>query len=242
MVECGWQVASGCRNVATTLNSGVLRFRDDGAQRFHSAAMECLADIERALADLPHDPAGTRLFGVLALRPILARDGPVGRIAASLIGPNSRPVRVIMFDKPPNANWPLDWHQDRTIAVGHRIDVAGFGPWSIKGGVHHVSPTIDLLARMLTLRVHLDQVPFNNAPLLIACGSHRCGVVPTPNIAAVVAEREITACLAERGDVWAYGTLILHASKPASPPTRRRVLHIDYSPDDLPDELEWLGV
>ncbi len=54
-----------------------------------------------------------------------------------------------MFDKTPSGNWPLDWHQDRTIAVKHRIEIPGFGPWSMKGGVHHVAPPIDLLARML---------------------------------------------------------------------------------------------
>jgi len=112
----------------------------------------------------------------------------------------------------------------------------------MKGGVHHVAPPIDLLARMLTLRVHLDPVPLNNAPLLTAPGSHRCGVVPTPNIAAMVVKCGTFACTAEHGDIWAYSTPILHASRAATPPTRRRVLQIDYSPDDLPDGLEWLGV
>jgi len=53
----------------------------------------------------------------------------------------------------------LGWHQGRTIVVKQRIEVNGFGPWSIKSGMMHVEPPFDLLARMLTLRVLLDPVP-----------------------------------------------------------------------------------
>jgi hypothetical protein len=66
----------------------------------------------------------------------------------------------------------VPWHQDRTIVVRERIKVDGFGPWSIKDGLLHVAPPYDMLARMVTLRVHLDAVPESNAPLLIVPGSH----------------------------------------------------------------------
>jgi hypothetical protein len=64
-------------------------------------------------------------------------------------------------------NWSVAWHQDRTIAVMERVDVEGFGPWTVKSGLLHVAPLFDLLAGMLTLRVHLDPVPETNAPLLV---------------------------------------------------------------------------
>ncbi|MFA5988198.1 MAG: hypothetical protein WC803_01150 [Sphingomonas sp.] len=48
--------------------------------------------------------------------------------------------------------------------------------------------------------------------------------------------------LARRGDVWAYATPIVHGSAAAKAPSRRRVLQIDYSPDDLPAPLAWAGV
>lgn len=41
---------------------------------------------------------------------------------------------------------------------------------------------VELLAKMITIRVHLDDVPANNAPLLIAPGSHRQGMVPVGKI------------------------------------------------------------
>jgi ectoine hydroxylase-related dioxygenase (phytanoyl-CoA dioxygenase family) len=122
------------------------------------------------------------------------------------------------------------------------VEVEGFGPWSIKAGLHHVAPPFDLLARMITLRVHLDDVPATNAPLLIAPGSHKHGRVSVDRIDSVVARCGTVACLASAGDTWVYSTPILHASASASTPARRRVLQIDFSAEALPGGLQWLGV
>ncbi|MEO0871606.1 MAG: phytanoyl-CoA dioxygenase [Pseudomonadota bacterium] len=86
-------------------------------------------------------------------------------------------VRAIAFNKSPSSNWSLGWHQDRTIAVASREEQTGFAHWSIKDGVTHVEPPFEVLARMVTLRVHLDAVDDENAPLLVADGSHRFGKV-----------------------------------------------------------------
>jgi len=45
-----------------------------------------------------------RLHGIAALRPILLPGGPVGAVAASILGPACRPVRAILFDKTATAN------------------------------------------------------------------------------------------------------------------------------------------
>jgi hypothetical protein len=108
--------------------------------------------------------------------------------------------------------------------------------------MHHVAPPFDILSRMVTLRVHLDDVPRTNAPLLIALSSHVEGRVPEAMIADAVKRHRIKACIAEAGDVWAYATPIVHASEAAAEPTRRRVLQLDYAAESLPGGLEWFGV
>jgi ectoine hydroxylase-related dioxygenase (phytanoyl-CoA dioxygenase family) len=183
-----------------------------------------------------------RLFGIPALAPALSPAGAIGALAASLLGPRARPVRALLFDKTEGVNWAVRWHQDRTIAVRDRREVAGYGPWSRKSGAAHVAPPFDVLAVMITLRVHLDDVDTGNAPLLVAPGSHRLGVVPEAGIAGAVARCGTLACLAAAGDVWLYATPILHASDAAAQPARRRVLQVDYAAIDLPAGLEWLGV
>lgn len=195
-----------------------------------------------ALSEQPSDQAGVRLFGITALRPILAVDGPIGRIAARRMTGPPRPVRAILFDKTETTNWSLGWHQDRVIAVKARIDVEGFGPWTRKHGALHVAPPVELFSKMTTLRLHLDPTPAENAPLLIAPGSHRFGRIAEGDVPSILASCGLFTCLAERGDVWLYATPILHASATAKAPLRRRVLQVDYAVDDLPEGLEWLGV
>lgn len=198
--------------------------------------------IEAALAEVPPDRAGVRIAGNAALASLLAADGAIGAIAARVLGEGCRPVRAVLFDKSPATNWALGWHQDRTICVRDRIDTPGFGPWTVKAGLHHVEPPFALLAKMVTLRVHLDAVDADNAPLLVAPGSHRAGRVPVAAIPSIVQQHGVAACLAEPGDVWRYATPILHASDAAVRPTRRRVLQVDFSAAALPNGMEWLGV
>ena len=185
---------------------------------------------------------GARLRSAEFLVEILAVTGSVGALAARLTSPAARPVRAVMFDKTPDANWAVAWHQDRTLPVAGRIEVEGFDPWSTKDGVLHVAPPFAILARMITLRVHLDPVDAANAPLRAALGSHRLGRVAAEDAAARVAEHPVIDCLARAGDVWAYATPILHASDRAEPPRRRRVLQVDYADFDLPGGLRWAGL
>ncbi len=218
-------------------------FNRIGALRLHARIPPIARDhVSTAIAGVEANRAGVRLWGIPALQAVLSPSGPVGAAAQSILGPDSRPVRAILFNKTPDMNWALGWHQDRTIAVQSRRDVPGFGPWTVKDGMVHVAPPPALLARMVSLRVHLDPAPEDNAPLLIAPGSHLLGRIPVQEVQSVVQKCGTATCLADAGDVWITATLILHASLAASTPARRRVLQVDYSADLLPAGLEWLGI
>lgn len=214
----------------------------DGACHLPGAASAHLPAIKAALSGLPTDRAGVRIHGNTPLRVLLAADGAIGRIAATVMGNAVRPVRALLFDKTPDTNWALGWHQDRTIVVETRREVAGFGPWTIKRGLQHVAPPQILLADMRTMRIHIDPVSADNAPLLIASGSHRLGRIAEPDIAGIVECRTVHRCVAERGDIWLYATPILHASDAAARPGRRRVLQVDFAATDLPGGLAWQGI
>jgi hypothetical protein len=220
-----------------------LTLGNEGAQLFSDLlSRDDLAGLEVALGTQPRDKPGVRISGIPALSRLLGPAGPVGHVPAFALGSDCLPVRAILFDKSSDRNWSLGWHQDRTIAVKRRVDVAGFGPWTIKSGLIHVEPPFQLLANMVTVRVHLDAVTATNAPLLIAPGSHKRGRIPTTEIADVVRECGVIACLAAAGDVWLYATSILHASDAALKPLHRRVLQVDYARGVLPGGLQWLGV
>lgn len=57
----------------------------------------------------------------------LARHPAVRGMAVAALGQACFAVRALLFDKTPRANWKVAWHQDLTIAVRDRRDVAGVG-------------------------------------------------------------------------------------------------------------------
>lgn len=164
----------------------------------------------------------------------------VRELVEPVLGTGALPVRALFFDKTPEANWPVLWHQDLTIAVAERHDLAGWGPWSVKAGVVHVEPPADLLACLLTVRLHLDDCHADNGPLRVIAGSHAMGRLSRDRIRTVTIEREAVVCTAPAGAALLMRPLLLHASSPARTPAHRRVLHIEFAPENLlPPPLRW---
>ena len=218
-------------------------FSATGAERLKCIlAPEEMALLQDIAEDCIGDKPAMRIKGNARLSELLRPGNTMDRIARLKLGDDLRPVRAILFDKRPGANWALGWHQDRTIAVTERIDVAGFDHWSVKSGMPHVEPPFAIIEQMVTLRAHLDPCGANNAPLTVIAGSHRLGRLKKPEIRKLVARSKILTCEADAGDVWAYATAIVHASKAAREPIHRRVLQVDFAAQELPDGLQWLGV
>ncbi len=149
------------------------------------------------------------------------------------------PVRAIYFDKSPEANWLVPWHQDLTLALRNREEVPGFGPWSVKDGVPHVQPPVEYLEKMLTIRLHFDDTDESNGALRVLPGSHRLGRLSASHIQELRAEKSDVLCPASKGDALLMRPLLLHASGRSTNPRHRRILHIEYAAFTLPPGLEW---
>ena len=172
------------------------------------------------VASLARSP---RLLGLV--RPHVARE-PV-------------PVRAIFFDKSPGGNWLVPWHQDLTLALRARAEVTGFGPWSVKDGVPHVQPPVDLLEQMLTVRLHLDDADEANGALRVLPGTHRLGRLSPVQVQEQRAQQADILCAATAGDALLMRPLLLHASGRSTSQRHRRVLHVEYAAFTLPDALHW---
>ncbi len=152
---------------------------------------------------------------------------------------NHFPVRALLFDKTPETNWNVSWHQDLSIAVADRIDTPGFGGWSLKEGVWHVQPPAAILERMLTVRLHLDDCGPEHGPLRVIPGSHRLGRLDADGIAACRAKTPAEEIHCRAGDALVMRPLLLHASSKATRPSRRRVFHVEFACEELPGDLRW---
>lgn len=226
------------------MQAAELEFVRDGAGIISGAVSSSVLDRILPAFDLgQRNRPGARSLDVPeGIAAVVAPDGALGGLAQAYRPPNGRPmrpVRVLLFDKTPETNWAVPWHQDRTIAVRVRHDVPGFESWNVKDGVTHVEPPVKLLAGMVTLRLHLDDTGRDNGPLDIVPGSHLLGRLPAAEVVRVGHAGPVARCVARKGDVLAMRLLTVHKSERAAKASRRRVLHVDYSSDDLPPPLVW---
>ncbi|MES2792022.1 MAG: phytanoyl-CoA dioxygenase family protein [Planctomycetota bacterium] len=156
-----------------------------------------------------------------------------------VLGAEAKPVKGILFDKTPQANWAVPWHQDLTISVQERCDVPGYDAWSEKDGVPHVQPPASLMAQILAVRIHLDDCPAENGALKIIPGSHAAGRLTDEAATQWRATVPAVTCAAQAGDALFLRPLLLHSSAAATVPGHRRVLHFEYAAVQLPEGLAW---
>lgn len=222
-------------------------FRDGYFVRSDVIAVDEVEDLRRAIAALPVREEVRRKRGIYGVRNlleicpatrILAAKASVRGFASAVLGDNAFAVRALFFDKVPDANWSLSWHQDKVIAVKARRDVPGFVAWTRKAGVWQVQPPAEVLARMVAIRVHLDDCGPDNGPLRVLPGSHRLGWLDDDldqwkrRVAEVV-------CTVRCGGIVAICPLTIHASAASRMAGNRRVIHIEYAAAGLPGGLEW---
>jgi ectoine hydroxylase-related dioxygenase (phytanoyl-CoA dioxygenase family) len=168
----------------------------------------------------------------------LATSKPVREIVETILGPQCFAVRGIFFNKTQESNWKVVWHQDLTIAVRERREVDGFGPWSNKAGVTHVQPPAEVMSRILAIRLHLDESGPENGPLRVIAGSHSEGRLSPEHVENRQKSNCVT-CVVPRGGALLMRPLLLHASSACTVPNPRRMIHLEYAVEDLPEGLQW---
>ncbi|WP_316765290.1 phytanoyl-CoA dioxygenase family protein [Pedobacter frigiditerrae] len=158
-------------------------------------------------------------------------------IIQSTFGDNYFVVKSIYFDKPEQSNWFVAYHQDLTISVDKKVNLENFGPWTVKQNQFAVQPPIEILQHNFTIRIHLDDTDESNGALKIIPKSHLKGIYRAETIDWTI-ERE-TICKVEKGGIMIMKPLLLHSSSKTTNNNKRRVIHIEFSNIELPNELHW---
>lgn len=161
----------------------------------------------------------------------------VKAIINNILGNNFFVVKSIYFDKPEKSNWFVSYHQDLTISVDKKADIANYGPWTVKQNQFAVQPPLDILNNVFTIRIHLDDTDENNGALKVIPGSHLKGIY-RPETIDWTKERE-TICSVPKGGVMLMRPLLLHSSSRTTNNNQRRVIHIELSNTELTPELNW---
>jgi ectoine hydroxylase-related dioxygenase (phytanoyl-CoA dioxygenase family) len=201
-----------------------------------------------AISTIRNEDAVRSRGGVYAVRNLLhlspainelAHSAKVRSIVEDNLGQPAFPVRGTLFDKTGAANWLVPWHQDLTICVISRVDVPGYGPWTIKAGVCHVQPPLSILENMLSIRIHLDDCDESNGALRVLPGTHKLGRLTVEQMSEQRRLVTSVSCAVQEGGVVLMRPLLLHASSTALNAVHRRVIHIDYSSSQLDGGLRW---
>ncbi len=147
-------------------------------------------------------------------------------------------TKAIFFDKTPESNWYVTWHQDIIINTKRRAETEGFTGWTKKFGVHGVCPPEEILRDTLTIRIHLDDADETNGALKVVAGSHNKKLSDS-EIALITQNVNAQTCNVHACGVQLMKPLLLHASSKATSQKSRRVIHLEFNSIELPNELEW---
>jgi len=200
-------------------------------------AFEGDSDGVRARSSRGHVYAARNVIGSIPELTTVWQCDSLVRFLREQLGDQFGLVRALFFDKPPDRTWALPWHKDTSIAVkDNSIRSLSFSRPTMKAGVPHFIACDDVLKRMLTLRIHLDEVNDENGPLRVIPGSHF-----TSNSEGEIIG-DAVAIHAASGDVLAMRPMISHASSSSLEGTRRhrRIIHLEFAANVvLPDGVRW---
>lgn len=147
-------------------------------------------------------------------------------------------TKAIYFDKPPKSNWFVAYHQDISISVDKKTEIQGYKNWTHKKGIYGVQPPLKILEDTVTIRIHLDNTTKDNGALKVIPKSHLKGLI-RKNTKDWNLEGE-KICNVKQGGIMLMKPLLLHSSNRTINNKRRRVIHLEFNHNYLPNPINWL--
>ncbi|WP_353050506.1 phytanoyl-CoA dioxygenase family protein [Chryseobacterium sp. ISL-6] len=96
---------------------------------------------------------------------------------------------------------------------------------------------MDILENIYTIRIHLDDTDEHNGALKVVPKSHAKGIYRPETINWGIETEE--NCKVKKGGIMIMKPLLLHGSNRTTNSKKRRVIHIEFSDKELPEELQW---
>ena len=159
----------------------------------------------------------------------IAESEEMMRLAEGVLGDGAVAFRATLFGKSAESNWLVGWHQDTALPLREKTEREGWGPWSVKDGLHYAHAPVEALERVVALRLALDDSTEANGPLRVLPGTQGMGVMTDEAILELAKRIESVSCPVGLGGVVAMRPLAVHASSKSASDAPRRVLHIEYA-------------
>lgn len=157
------------------------------------------------------------------------------RTLLKAVAPDFFVIKSIYFDKSPQANWFVSWHQDKIIFVKNKIEIPGFRNWTQRENEYGVQPTAEILGNIVSARIHLDTADSTNGALKVIPHSH--SESSSRNVS--FSDNDAVVCEVPAGGVMLMKPLLFHASSRSASAQPRRVIHLEFCSIELPEGLEW---
>ena len=215
--------------------------------------------IENATHDNPNFRVGKDLFAIRnllgeipALQSLLQNKRLTKLLDNHFTDQNYHCIKAIFFDKPPQSNWVVNWHQDLTINVKDKpasflysgltsgsSSQGDFRQWIQKSSFWSVQPPLRYLQNIVTVRLHLEDCLAENGALKILAGSHQPGITAAQELEQLKENFEEITCEVPQGGALVMSPLTWHASSKNRSTQHRRVIHLEFSDMHLSQGLEW---
>ena len=211
----------------TLIQSHMISLAKQGWLNVSSGLGEVLLDGLR-VSIFHSDRAGSRC---LLDHPLVHETAVVVRehlVALGLLDAHSVAIQAIAFDKTPQTNWKVSWHQDVMFPFARTVSSPAYALVCEKDGIPYARPPISVLEELTAVRLSLDPCDSENGPLRVSPGTHHEGIISTDHIMERVARAGEITCTNDAGDLLLMKPLLLHASSQATSPRHRRILHFVY--------------
>lgn len=151
-----------------------------------------------------------------------------------ILGSSFGLVQADYFDKHPERTRSIPWHRDMTITVKENdLPSADFVKPTFQAGAHQIEAPLELLEKMLTLRIYLDPPTVDDGALAVKPNTHLVGEMEFDD------DQVITSNV---GDAFVMRPLLFRStrSSKAATNTYRRGIHLKFAgQEDLWDKFEW---
>ena len=133
------------------------------------------------------------------------------------------PVQCTLFQKNKNNNWLVAMHQDKSLSFNSENDQEFYINTRVKDGLRVFQPSVDILKKVIAIRLSLDASHKNNGPLRILAGTHAKGILDSNAMDTEKARVVETVPEIDRGGLLCIRPLLLHASSKSITADQRRV-------------------